>query len=151
VLVVDGTEWRTILMPSYRAQALNDRDPRIRLGFELAHVALRTIADRCRETNVRILVLLLPTKENVFFPHAKMAGSDRSLETLVANEERLKRECIEGLESRRIAYVDLLQPLRSAPAQPYFEDVDAHLNPAGHRIVAAQVAAWLNRPRVGTD
>src|SRR6266508_548424 len=38
----DAPGWRTILTAPYRGRVLDDRDPRIRLGFEIARRAVRT-------------------------------------------------------------------------------------------------------------
>src|SRR5262245_8629107 len=51
----DG-EWRTLLTPRYRGLALDDSDPRIRIGFEVAREAILAIAVRCRQSNVGLLV-----------------------------------------------------------------------------------------------
>jgi hypothetical protein len=132
--------WRTILTPAYRSLAVDDRDPRVRLGFEASVRALREIHARARAAGVELLVVLHPTKESVFWPRGE---ADPTLRRLVANEARLHRELMATLEADGIAYVDTLPVLRAATEQPYFEDVDGHLNATGHRRVAEAVAARI--------
>jgi lysophospholipase L1-like esterase len=93
-----------------------------------------------RAAGVDVLVVLHPTKESVFWPRGE---ADPTLRRLVANEARLHQELIAALEADGIAYVDTLPVLRAATDQPYFEDVDGHLNATGHRRIAEAVAARI--------
>ena len=138
---LDGPEWRTILTPPYRGRVLDDRDPRIRLGFETARHAVRLIGERCRAAHVDLLVVFMPTKENVFWPRVTDPDRHPGLRRLVADEERLKQEWISDLNAAGIKSLDVLPALRAAPAQPYYENVDGHPNETGQRIVAGAVAA----------
>jgi hypothetical protein len=132
--------WRTILTPAYRSLAVDDRDPRVRLGFEASVRALREIHARASAASIEVLVVLHPTKESVFWPRGE---ADPTLRRLVANEARLHRELMATLEADGIAYVDTLPVLRAATEQPYFEDVDGHLNATGHRRIAEAVAGRI--------
>lgn len=146
---VDEDGWRTILTPDYRGRVQDDRDPRVRLGFEASVRVLRQIHERTRLAGVSLLVVLLPTKESVFWPRGR---SDKRLEWLVTNGTRLRGELTSALRADAIAYVDMLPILRAAPIQPYFEDVDGHPNAEGHRLIAEAVAQWSpapNRPLAG--
>ena len=53
---------------------------------------------------VELLVVLLPTKDTVFWPHTNLR--EGGLPQLVANEARLKQELISDLNSQRIHVVD---------------------------------------------
>lgn len=135
----DGT-WRTVLTARYRGIAVNDGDPRIRVGFEVARDAILTIAARCRLTNVRTLVILTPTKELVFWPRVHTPGAHPGLEREAADELRLSDELKGVLREHGIDFLDLLEPLRKAQQQPFYEDIDGHLNVAGHALVGQLVA-----------
>ena len=67
--VFDGGEWRTILTAPYRNRVLDDRDPRIRAGFDVAREAVNRMAQRCKAERVEFLVVLIPTKEMAFYQH----------------------------------------------------------------------------------
>jgi hypothetical protein len=143
--IADGRQWRTILTVPYRGRALDDRDARIRLGFEVARHAVLTIAARCRAAGVGVLVVLFPTKESVFWPHIATPDTHKGLSQLVQDEERLAREWTTELGAQGVDYLDLLPVLRSATSQPFYEDVDGHLNAVGHRLVAGAVVGQLAR------
>ena len=142
---LEADTWRTILTSVYRGQVLDDRDPRIRIGFEAARAALLTMHDRCRAVGVPLLVVLLPTKESVFWPRVRDPAAHPGLEALVADERRLRSELIAMLTEFEIPHIDVLEPLRSAPAQTYFEDVDGHPNTTGHAVIAATVVGHAQR------
>src|SRR5919106_2793055 len=142
---LDAGTWRTVLTSAYRHQVLDDSDPRIRLGFEAARAALLTMHERCRAAGIPLLVVLLPTKESVFWPRVRDPAAHPGLEGLVANEARLRGELIAALAAREIPHVNVLRPLRSSPAQTYFEDVDGHPNATGHAVIAATVTEHARR------
>ncbi len=141
----EGGGWRTILTPSYRALVLDDRDPRIRVGFEASVGALLAIHARCRVAGVRALVVLLPTKESVFSHRVRDASAHPALARLVGDEARLRGELLTALDRAGIPYVDALHALHSASAQTYFEDVDGHPNDQGHAVIASIVAEHVRR------
>ncbi len=145
VVPFDGADWRTLLTPRYRGRWLDDRDPRIRVGFEVMEHALLGIATRTRAGGVALLVVLIPTKESVFWPRVPNPDDYPGLRQMVADESRLRLELIHDLQAHGIDYVDGLEPLREAPAQPYFEDVDGHPNALGHRVIADALAQHLAR------
>ncbi len=139
----DGTDWRTLLTPRYRGRWLDDRDPRIRLGFEVMRNALLTMAERTRARGITLLVVLLPTKESVFWPRVRAPDNYPGLRQLIADESRLRAELEDSLRAHGTDYLDVLDTFRAAPAQPYFEDVDGHPNEVGHHLVALAVAERL--------
>lgn len=143
VVPFEGSDWRSILTPQYRARWVDDRDPRLRVGFEVMEHALLGIAARTRAQGVALVVILIPTKESVFWPRVPNPDAYPGFRQLIADESRLRRELIAYLEANGIDYVDLLEPLRTAPAQPYFEDLDGHPNALGHRVIATALAEHL--------
>jgi hypothetical protein len=141
----DGTEWRTILTPRYRLKALDDRDPRIRLGFEAMRSSIVRMAQKCRRAGVRFLVALMPTKESVFWPRVKDPDRHAGLREQVSLEDRWRGELSEALRSHGIEMVDLLGRLRQAPSQPYYEDIDGHPNFVGNQVIEAAIDVHLAR------
>jgi hypothetical protein len=140
-MITDQPNWRAILTTRSHAFNMNNRDVRVRLGVEIVKRALKSIAEQTRAEGVELLVVLLPTKDTVFWPHTNLKES--VLSELVANEARIKEELIGDLNSQRIDVVDATDPLREAPRQPYFETADSHPNALGHRVIANVVAARL--------
>lgn len=141
--IVDEPNRRTILTAPYRNLVIDDRDPRIRLGFEVSREATIRMAQRCREAGVEFVVLLIPTKEMVFSTHVKVPKEHPRLEELIANETRLRREWIQALQARSIRYVDALDALARATRQPYPEDLDGHPTEVGHRALALELQRFL--------
>jgi hypothetical protein len=134
--------WRTILTAPYRARAMNDGDPRIRIGIDVSRESLLRIATRSREAGVTLLVVLIPTKESVFLTRER-AIADPTQALLVEREARIRGGFVAALDAASVAHLDLLPALRAAPVQPYFEDADGHPNVAGHRVIGEAVAAWV--------
>ena len=122
----------------YRREVVDYRDPRIEAGLAVIRASHARIAERCRETGTRLVVVFIPTKENVFAGRIHHLKAHAPLPQLVADEEALKRTLIEDLDDLHVEYVDLLGPLRSAPAQPYFEHLDGHPSAAGHDAIAGE-------------
>ena len=145
--VMDGPGWRTILRAPYGRLGMDQRDPRILLGFELSVAALESIATGCRLEHVDLLVVVIPTKESVFWPRVSDPDRHPQLRELVEDETAARARLIRRLHDVHIAVLDVLSALQAAMTQPYPETLDGHPNPAGHRIIAEQVADWvLDRP-----
>lgn len=143
--VFAGATWRTILGGGYRSLLVDNRDPRFQVGFEVTQRLLDLMAVRCRTAGVNFLVVLLPTKDSVFWPRVPDPENHRGLRQLVMDEERLKNTLVSYLREHAIDFVDLLEPLRKAPTQPYFENADGHPNAAGHQVIGREIAAYLSK------
>jgi SGNH hydrolase-like domain, acetyltransferase AlgX len=143
VSIVDGPDWRTILTARYRHIVLNQRDPRILLGFELAAAALESMAAQCRSAGVDFVVVLIPTKESVFWPRIRTPKAHAELEELVVDETALRARLVQRLKGAGVEVIDVLPALRAAAAQPYLQDADGHPSPAGHAIIAERLADWV--------
>jgi lysophospholipase L1-like esterase len=143
VSVVDGPGWRTILRSPYRYLVLNQHDPRVLLGFERVVDALDSIAARCRSAGVDLLVVVIPTKESVFWPRVARPETHAQLRELVRDEDTVRAELLQRLRQAGVDIIDALPALRSAPIQPYFENMDGHPSPAGHRVIAELVTGWV--------
>ena len=148
VSVYDGPVWKTILTSPYRLRTLDAADPRVTAGIEVSKSKLAQMRDRAREGGVRFLVLLLPTKEYVFWPKVEEPDDHRSLADLVRNEERARAELIAFMTDRRIDFVDPAGELRQSEHQPYFPDGDGHPNALGHGIIAEKVLGFVRENNV---
>ena len=139
----DGGEWKTILTAPYRLRVMDDSDPRIRAGIEVTKHMLRRMRKRVVEAGAEYLVLLVPTKEYVFWPKVESPADHPMLEALVETEARLHEELEVFLRSEGIRYVDPSPALRSSVEQPYFANRDGHPNRRGHEIIAREVLRQL--------
>ncbi|MCZ6800316.1 MAG: SGNH/GDSL hydrolase family protein [Nitrospirae bacterium] len=146
--VFRGQSWKTILKAPYRNLALNDSDPRIRAGVDIAKSYMKRIKQEVVAAGAEFVVVLFPTKENVFASRVFDLKGHTQMEELIHNEARLKAEMIHFFETHGIAFIDVLPQLRRSPNQPYFETEDGHPNESGHQIIASEVARVLERKMV---
>jgi hypothetical protein len=135
---------RTVLVPQYRLAGLNMEDPRIREGLRLSMEAIRRMAMAARNGGSRFAVVLVPTKDLVFF-ETFGPNSDGALSGVVelAREERkMWTQAKNELRSNGIDYVDVLPALCESLKtgnSPYPMDVDGHPNTLGNRAIANAV------------
>jgi hypothetical protein len=134
-------------------------------GCRTVFLALREMKELCRECGARLLVLFAPDAPHVVMPLARERldpGQVRAFlalkmddlppppeamtalfSTMDAREELVREFCdAEGIE-----FLSLTQPLRAAVergTQAYFT-YDEHWTPTGHRIVALELKAYLER------
>jgi hypothetical protein len=144
-LPVTGEGWRTIISPGSNGRHLDDRDPRIRAGFDIVSSALLAADERIRAAGVTTLVVLFPTKESVVWPHIRANLDLPALNRLIANETRARAKLLTALAERGVPYVDTLETLRSWPTQTYFEDFDGHPNEIGHHVIMSMIAKEAGR------
>lgn len=150
----DGTV-RTVFTPRARLAAQDLDDARIAEGLRLTVAALERIAIECRD-RARLLVLLLPTKENVFAQRVA-ADTTRPPEAflqLVRQENEIRARLDAALRERGIDVVDALPVMRAllavhepngAAVNPYPETWDGHPAAAGHAAVSRVVADAISR------
>ena len=141
--VYEGKEWRTIFTAPYRSQALDHSDVRIQAGMEISKSVIKEMNDYVIAVGAEFLVVLLPTKESVFWPKVENPNEHRKLGALISNEKELRSRLVKFLASQEIQYLDLLMDLRRAREQPYFENADGHPNEAGHRLIADKIGNYL--------
>jgi hypothetical protein len=147
--VYDGPKWKTILNTPRRLNVINDTDARIKAGLEISKRMLRLISDGVKKSGADFTVLLLPTKEYVFWPKVDRPEQHKGLTVLIQNEERLRVEMMRFLEENAIDYIDPAPALRASPGQPYFPDGDGHPNTTGHEIIAQEIVRFLKKNKEG--
>lgn len=139
----EGAQWRTVLTAPYLFCALDDSDPRIRAGVEIAKSTLLAMARDADDAGSVFAVVLLPTKESVFAPRVADVGAHEGLAGLFAAESRLRVDLAAVLGAAGVPVLDLLPPLRGAPEQPYPVGRDGHPNVTGHRVIGLEVARFV--------
>lgn len=147
--VFQENDWKTIFTASYRNLVLNDSDLRIRTGVELSKQAIQRMDAVARRNETGFLVALLPTKETVFAPKVSDWKPHNELINLISNEARLKNEMVQFFQDQGIKFIDLAPPLRNATTQPYFESADGHPNSIGQRIIAIELARYIQESMNG--
>jgi hypothetical protein len=100
--------------------------------FDLTRQALAELGDWCRESEVPLVVVLIPDHLQVVSPET-FEGLDM---------RKPQRVLTEFLAERGVPVVDLLEPLAAGPRDLYYER-DKHWTPAGHAFVAEVLAREL--------
>ena len=139
-------EFKTILTSDYRLSALNLKDPRIAEGLRLCLEAIKRMNELASMKDIKLVVLLIPTKELVLREQWK--SPSRNFVLLVENEERMWRIAKDYLGQRGIAYVDALDALRKQLGdrrQPYPVTQDGHPNRYGHLAIALALAPVIQK------
>ena len=139
----DGPSWQTILTSPYRLRVMDAADPRIRTGIEITKQMLDRMHLRVSESGARYLVLLLPTKEYVFWPRIENPDEHKLLAELVRHEDRIHDELMRYMQDRGIDFIDPVTELRESERQPYFPDGNGHPNALGHKIIAEKVLEFI--------
>jgi len=138
---------RTRLTPAERLGVLDLRDSTIREGLRLSLDQLEAMAKEARADHVRLLVVLIPTKEWVYAPWlgALDQPEDSTLRLLLEQESQVHRRVRSSLEEHGVDYVDLETPLRQAAAiQPiYPANADGHPTSVGYAVIARAAAKAL--------
>jgi hypothetical protein len=134
---------RTVLVPEYRLSALKMEDIRIHEGLRISVEALTRMASITEETGARFTIVLIPTKELVFYD--TFGGGDGALPAiaqLAQEEQKMWSELKREVHLKGVSYIDMLPALReslSVGDSPYPIGADGHPNAQGHKVIAATV------------
>ncbi|HRE49082.1 MAG TPA: hypothetical protein PLD47_15245 [Aggregatilineales bacterium] len=116
-------------------------EPRNQEGEELTYAAVRAVRGRVEGNGGRFVMILMPTKEEVYRSLTAPILGAETFQTLETPRLRMADFC----QREGIAYLDLSDVLGAAAARGelvFFPD-DIHLNPLGNRLVAEAIAAWV--------
>jgi hypothetical protein len=103
---------------------------------------LLAIAEICREHGAQLLVVMIPTREQI---HPELAPDDEPRDW-----EKPQRHFRAFLDRQEIAFLDLLPLLRPRRDEaPLYYRFDAHWTPLGHALAADAIAARLEEFPLG--
>jgi lysophospholipase L1-like esterase len=145
-----GPPFPTVFTPHDRLKALDLSSPEIREGLEITLTLLTRMHQSADRAGMRVIILLLPTKESVY-DGLLDGASDRAcldvVRRVVANERTARERIIDRLAAEHTDYVDALPALRAAAARNterlFLRSGDSHPNGNGYRIIAADVQRRL--------
>ncbi|MGE5304443.1 MAG: SGNH/GDSL hydrolase family protein [Alphaproteobacteria bacterium] len=128
----DGS--RLELEPSVIANNTKNARPGHR-AFQLTLDALQRIDSLAKENGGTALVILQPSKEEVYLPLVGAPVPDPAAPLRAA------------LAERRIPYLDLLKEFRhrAARGEVFFFETDGHPNPRGYALIAEVVSSYLKQ------
>ena len=141
---------RTVFTPRDRLSVVDTDQPAVREGLDISKAALAALQDEATQQNVKLLVLLIPTKERAYCEHLGSAGTSlpASFTRLCTAETADHAELTAFLGQRGIAVLDATLALRQGIAQHlqlYPPDADGHPQTAGYGVIAKGVAQALRR------
>jgi len=142
--ICDDDKVRTVFTSAYRLTALDLDEPRIKEGLRITQLELRRIREQVAAANVKLVVVLIPTKESVY--SELMNGEGKAVGNyarLVRMEQKAREEVLSSCAADKINCVDALPDLRKAIEQRqqiYTSTTESHPNAAGYRILALKVS-----------
>ena len=113
------------------------------------NTTLKIITDadeKCRQQNVRLCVLLIPTRESVYF-HATENVNREPWKKLAQTETDVRSRILSALEAGQVQHTDLLPALTDAlktTPDVYPQYDEGHPLPAGYEVYATAAAKLLN-------
>ncbi len=140
---------RTGFTPAERLKGLDLDNPEVAEGLRLSLGFINQMKEIAWDNNVRLVVLIIPTKESVYAQFIE--GNDKFLNStgidlLIRNERRANDIIKMYLKEHGIDYIDLLDSLRNASgkAQIYPGNFGGHANKNGYRIFAETIYQHLS-------
>ncbi|HYW71762.1 MAG TPA: SGNH/GDSL hydrolase family protein, partial [Pyrinomonadaceae bacterium] len=139
----DAPNIRTVFTTAYRLTALDLNEPRISEGLRISKLALGRIKEQVGGAKLKLVVLLIPTKESVYAEVMTRQGkSNGAYAQLVTMEQQARQEIQSWCTAQQVNCVDALPDMQKAIAEQipiYPSTTESHPNAAGYRIMARKV------------
>ena len=135
--------------PKIRLSALNIKDPRVQEGLALSLDLINQMNMLCLEKAIDFLVVLIPTQESVYSEYIENnteLENSGIINQLLINERAINKTVKTYFDEHTIAYIDILEPLRSAVGQKsiYPQNINGHPNKEGYGIIAESIQNYLD-------
>ena len=147
VCEVPGRE--TVFTTAYRLTELDLDEPRNAEGLRITKELLAQMQTELEAKQVKLIVLLLPTKETVYATaQGGAVGPNPVYRKLVEMEGRIRAELISTCQAQHIECIDALPFLNSALARGerlYPTTTESHPNERGYFVIASAVNESLSR------
>jgi hypothetical protein len=143
---------RTIFRPMMRLIAVLSDSEQIRASMRVSEEALLRLHEAAAQDGARLLLVFLPTKEEVYYPYLKQRGAElpASMDLLASHTAAVRGGLIAFMDSRGIEHVDCTRELSEAASagEPVFPTgEDGHATARGNAIIAEVVAKRLREGR----
>ena len=143
----------TVFTTAYRLTGLDLDEPRNAEGLRIAKELLTQIQNEVDAKQVKLVVLLLPTKETVYATAqsgkiGEQVSRDPTYQKLVDMEGRIRSEMITTCQAKRINCIDVLPYLSGAldrGERLYPTTTEGHPNKRGYFVIASAVNENLRR------
>jgi lysophospholipase L1-like esterase len=135
--------------PSGLAVRLDQHNPAVQEGMRVTFELLKEMKHLCDEQQVRFMVVVIPTKEQVFseyLEHNPRLPLNNVIDDLIANERVARAKTFESLAQAGISYVDPLLALKESVTSGLYARTaaDMHPNKNGHKVIAEAVYRELH-------
>jgi hypothetical protein len=144
----------TVFTPDSGLFALNTETWEVQEGLRLTGDALIQMRDFSEARKIRFLVILIPTKESVYWPVTVEMSEhrDETLARMIEQEAVAKAMLTDRIERSGVCVEDLLPDLRAQVEAKtlYPNNDDGHPNKHGYQVIAERVSRILAAdPRCG--
>lgn len=140
VITLDVNRIPLLFNPAQRLSLLALDDPRLSEGLETAKSIFTDIKSFTDERGIRLVVLLIPTKEQVYLNQLKaasLAPPDSALARLSGFETQTRNIMSAFFKSNDIEVIDLLPSLaKAARKEALYPFNDGHPNAKGYAVIA---------------
>jgi hypothetical protein len=139
----------TVFTTAYRLEGLDLSEPRIAEGLRITKNLLGNMERQVEASKVRLLVLLIPTKESAYA--GVMSGKtapDPTYGRLIEMEGRVRTEIEEECRTQNIECLDALPYLSEAlrrGERVYPSTTESHPNVRGYFVIASAVHNSLGK------
>ena len=148
--VFDGEGPRTVFTTAYRLTGLDPSEPRVAEGLRVTKEMLVRIKADTDAAGVRLLVLLIPTKETAYADLLRERGvsAGEVFDRLIGAEAEARAQVVSLCGQAGLACVDALPALSDAVRrgeQLYPASTESHPNAAGYHLLATVVREELEK------
>jgi len=136
---------RTGFKSKMRLKEINADDPENIEGYRIAIEMISEMGDICEADGVNFSVVMIPTKELVYWDLIEKndsTGKFDNVQRIVESELKWRELLFRDLSEKGIEYVDALGKMRESLGRKriYHEDLNDHPNQAGYKIIAEVTA-----------
>ena len=144
----DDERIRTIFTPVRRLIPVFSGKPDIDYALPIMEKTIAKLDNDVSVRNGKLVVLLIPTKEEVYFPYLRETRADLppSYELLIDLTSQIKQRITQTWRDGGICVIDVTQDLQSdamSGEQMVRTDIDGHFNQRGNTAIAASLLRHL--------
>jgi hypothetical protein len=138
-----------IFEPEPRLSNLSMKNPKVVTAIDIIKTTFLDIKTFTQDNGIRLIVLLIPTKELVHarqLTSASMAADGSVLEQLFRSENQVRDIMRAFFKSNDIEILDLLPALsEGSQKQAIYPFNDGHPNAKGYAVIAEEIGRYLSR------
>ena len=140
----DREEIIAILNSDARHKSMDVSNPRIQEGIRLTHILVKQIKLFCDASNIKLTIILIPTKISVYEDQV-LGSNEERLKLTLENEHKLFEEFADRFDESGIHFINALIPLQEASQNRLniYPITDGHLNNLGNTVLSKYVVKKL--------